>query len=490
MRKKKVHITIVIIFILAVLAGLFDYPQYFNSGVDFLNQKLNWNLPHFWEVSFKLGLDLQGGTHLIYEADLSNVDEKDKAGKMEVLRDIIERRVNWYGVAEPVIQIQGGNRLVVELAGVKDIGEAIKMIGETPYLEFREVLSEEEKQEAMKSISDEEVSEAIEIFKQTTGQEISREELLEALVSRLFKPTELTGEYLKKAEISFNQTTHEPQVSLQFKEEGIKLFGEITARNVGKPLAIFLDGKSMIDTDGDGEITDNDLYAPIVQEKISKGEAVITGEMDIVRAKEIVKRLNWGALPLKIGEPISQQVIGPTLGTVSLEKSLKAGIIGFLALILFLIIFYRLPGLLASLTLAIYVGLVLSLFKLIPVTLTLAGIGGFVLSLGMAVDANILIFSRMREELKTQENFSRALEEGFRRAWPSIRDGNFTTLIVALILFGFGTSFIKGFAFTLSIGILISMFSAIFISQNFLRCFVKTRWEKWRWLWTPPAHRP
>ena len=470
MSKKKVYISVLAIFILAFLAGNLDYPQFLK-------------LPYLPNVPFKLGLDLQGGTHLIYEADLSNTDEKDKGPKMEVLRDVIEKRVNWYGVAEPVIQIQGENRLVVELAGVKDIGEAIKMIGETPYLEFREVLSEEEKQEAMKDISDEQISEAIESFKQQTGQEISREELLQALTSGLFKPTELTGEYLEKAEVSFDQTIPKPQISLKFKEEGVKLFEEITARNIGKPLAIFLDQKSIIDTDGDGEITNSDLYAPIVQEKIPRGEAVITGEMDIVKAKEIVKRLNWGALPVKIGEPIFQQSVGPTLGKISLEESLKAGIFGFFLVLLFMIIFYRIPGIFASLSLLIYVALVLALFKLTSVTLTLAGIAGFILSMGMAVDANVLIFSRFREELKTGKSYLASLEEGVRRAWPAIRDGNLTTILVGLILFGFGTSFVKGFAFTLVIGNLIGMFTAIFITNYFLKCFVNTKLEKIKFLW-------
>lgn len=470
MFKKRTYITVLVIFILAFLAGNFDYPQFLK-------------LPFLPDIPFKLGLDLQGGTHLVYEADLSNMAKEDMAEKMEVLRDVIEKRVNWYGIAEPVIQIQGENRLVVELAGIKDIGEALKMIGETPYLEFKEVFSEEEKQEVIKNISNEQISEAIESFKQQTGQEISREEVLQALTSKLFQPTELTGEYLKNAEVSFEQTTSRPQISLKFKEEGVKLFEEITARNIGKPLAIFLDQKSIIDTDGDGKITENDLYAPIVQGKIPRGEAVITGEMNIVKAKEIVKRLNWGALPVKIGEPISQQTVGPTLGVISLEKSLRAGIWGFTAVILFMILFYRLPGLLASLALVIYLVLVLAIFKLIPVTLTLAGIGGFVLSIGMAVDANILIFSRMKEELKTGKSFGTAVAEGFRRAWPSIWDSNLTTLIVALILFGFSTSFVKGFALTLTIGILMSMFSAIIISKNLLQVFVSTRLERVRFLW-------
>jgi len=205
--------------------------------------------------------------------------------------------------------------------------------------------------------------------------------------------------------------------------------------------------------------------------------------MDMKKAQKIAQRLNSGALPVKIGEPIFQKIIGPTLGKISLEKSLWAGAFGLLAIIVFLIIFYRFPGFLASMSLGVYIVLVLSLFKLIPVTLTLAGIGGFILSIGMAVDANILIFSRMREELKEEKSFTIAIEEGFRRSWSSIRDGNITTLIVALILFWFGTSFIKGFAFTLSIGILVSMFSAIFITRNFLRIFVGTKLENIKWLW-------
>jgi len=241
----------------------------------------------------------------------------------------------------------------------------------------------------------------------------------------------------------------------------------LTSRNIGKQLAIYID--QML------------ISAPVVQEKISGGKAQISGKFTVDEAKELARNLSAGALPVPI-TLVSQQLVGPTLGKISLEKSLKAGIIGFLAIILFLVLFYRLPGILASLALAIYIGLLLSLFKLIPVTLTLAGIGGFILSVGMAIDANILIFSRMREELREKKTFAQSLEQGFSRAWPSIRDGNLTTLLVVLILFGFGTSFIKGFALTLSLGILISMFSAIFITKNFLKFFEGTKLEKIKWL--------
>lgn len=482
MPKRRAYLIIILIFILAFLAGNLSEPKYFNQGIDFLNSKLNLSLPYFWQLPFKLGLDLQGGVHLLYQADLSQIDPQERQSSLQGLRDVIERRVNLFGVQEPIVQVQG-ERLIVELAGIKDPAEAIRMIGETPYLEFREVFSEEEKQEVIKNIPEEQISEMMGRFKQETGREINREEILQVLTSNLFKSTELTGKYLKNAEVSFDPTTNRPQISLRFKEEGVKLFEEITERNVGKPLAIFLDGMSIVDTDGDEKITDNDLYAPIVQEKITGGEAVITGELNIVKAKEIVKRLNSGALPVKIGDPISQQSVGPTLGKISLEKSLKAGLLGFLAIILFMVLFYRLPGIIASLVLVIYLGFLLAIFKLIPVTLTLAGIGGFILSLGMAVDANVLIFARMREEWRAGKNFSQGLKEGFSRAWPAIRDGNLTTLIVAIILFFFGTSFIKGFALTLSLGILLSMFSAILITKNFLSLFFGTRFEKVKWLW-------
>jgi len=463
MRKRRVYLFLFFILILAFLAGNLSYPKYFNQGVDFLNGKFNLKLPHFWEVPFRLGLDLQGGTHLIYEADLSDIEKEDYSSAMQGLRDIIERRVNLFGVAEPLVQTQeagGQYRLVIELAGIKDPAEAIKMIGQTPFLEFKEQRTEEETQIILDKQKEIEGKTFEEI------EEIENWQLV--LEDPYFRSTPLTGQYLKKAQLGFDQNTGSPIISLQFNDEGSKIFEELTSKNVGKILAIYIDGIA--------------ISAPVVQEVISGGKAQISGDFAVDEARELVRNLNAGALPVPI-KIISQQSVGPILGAISLEKSLKAGIFGFLAIIIFLIIFYRFTGLLASLALIIYIALILSLFKLIPVTLTLAGIGGFVLSIGMAVDANILIFSRLREELKENKSFIIALEEGFRRSWPSIRDGNITTLIVALILFGFGTSFIKGFAFALSIGILVSMFSAIFITRNFLRIFAGTRLENWKWLW-------
>ena len=450
MSKRRTYLIVAFIFILAFLAGNLSYPNYLNQGIDFLNWKFNLKLPHFWDVPLKLGLDLQGGTHLIYEADLSNIEKEDYSSSMQGLRDVIERRVNLFGVREPIVQTQTANghyRLVVELAGIKDPNQAIKMIGQTPYLEFKE--QKENFQEILKQ-----------------NQKVS--ETGEGEFQDPYQASPLTGKYLKKAELGFDQTTYQSLVLLQFNDEGAKIFEDLTSRNIGKILAIYIDGLPM--------------SAPVVQEVISGGRAQITGRFTVEEAKSLARNLSAGALPVPI-TLISQQSVGPTLGKISLEQSLKAGAIGFLAIILFMILFYRLPGLLAALALGIYIALVLTIFKLVPVTLTLAGIGGFILSIGMAIDANILIFSRMREELRAQRSFTASVEEGFNRAWPSIRDGNLTTLIVAAILFGFGTSFIKGFATTLSLGILISMFSAIFITKNFLKCFINTRLERVKFLW-------
>ena len=461
--KRKVYITLLGIIVLAFFAGNLTYSKPINTGVDFMNEKAGFIFPHFWEVPFKLGLDLQGGTHLLYEADLSNIEKDNYDSAMQGLRDIIERRVNMFGVSEPIIQTQesgGSHRLVVELAGIKDPAQAIEMIGKTPFLEFREQKSEEDrdaiiaKQEEIKDMTLDE------------AQQVENWEL--AFQDPNFQATTLTGQYLDKANLVFYQQTGNPLITLDFNEEGAKLFAEITKRNIDKILAIYIDGVA--------------ISTPVVNEKITGGSAQITGQFGIEEAKELARNLNAGALPVPINL-ISQQSVGPTLGSVSVRKSLNAGLIGFLIVVIFLILYYRVPGLLASISLGVYVVLILALFKLIPVTLTLAGIGGFILSIGMAVDANILIFSRMREELKRQQSFSVSIEEGFRRSWPSIRDGNLTTLIVALILFMLGTSFIKGFALTLSIGIIVSMFSAIFITRNLLRLFVATKLEKIKFLW-------
>ena len=470
MLKRKLHLIAISIFILAFLAGNFCEPRYWNNTADIINAEKNeikyveriTNIPQMPSNPFKLGLDLQGGAHLIYEADLSQIAEEDQDSSLLGLRDVIERRVNMFGVQEPIVQTQetkGHRRLIVELAGVKDTAAAIEMIGKTPFLEFKEQRSEQETRMILDKRKE---------FEGKTMEEIQELKNWQLGLQDVFQSTDLTGKYLKSAEMGFDQTLGEPLILLQFDDEGSKLFEELTEKNIGKPLAIYIDG--MV------------ISAPTVQQKISGGKAQITGKFTIDEAKELARNLSAGALPVPI-TLISQQTVGPTLGEISLQKSLRAGMYGFLAVLLFLIFFYRVPGILASFSLLIYVALVLSLFKIIPVTLTLAGIGGFILSIGMAVDANVLIFSRFREELKDGRSFTQSVEQGFERAWPSIRDGNLTTLIVALILFVFGTSFVKGFALTLGLGILISMFSAIFITRIFMRLFEDTRWEKYKWLW-------
>ncbi|MFC1630073.1 protein translocase subunit SecD [Patescibacteria group bacterium] len=468
MSNKKLYFTLIILFLLFLAAANLGYPNYFNKAADSINSQFNLQesrlkVPHFPEIPFLLGLDLQGGSHLLYEADLFQIESEGHDSAMQGLRDVIERRVNLFGVTEPVVQIQEtatSFRLIVELAGIRDISQAIQMIGETPFLEFREERTEGETQKILDKQNEVEGK---------TREEIEQIENWQlAFEDPYFKSTQLTGKYLEKAELSFNQTTNEPLVLLSFDSEGAKIFEELTSRNIEKLLPVYIDQIS--------------VSMPVVQETISGGKAQISGDFTLQEAKELARNLNAGALPVPI-TLISQQTVGPILGQVSLERSLKAGVVGFLAVIIFMILFYRLPGILASMALLVYLVFILSILKLIPVTLTLAGIAGLILSIGMAVDANILIFSRMREELKEKKSFVISVEEGFRRAWSSIRDGNLTTLIVALILFGFGTSFVKGFALVLSLGVLVSMFCAIFITKNLLKLFIGTRFENITWLW-------
>lgn len=464
-RSKKVRWAIFIIFLVALLAVFLDYPTLWNKGADWLNSQFGASVfPRFLNFPFKLGLDLQGGTHLVYQADLSNIAPDNYQDSMQGVRDVIERRVNLFGVAEPVVQINkvGSHyRLIVELAGISDVHQAIEMIGQTPSLDFRQEKSPEETETIL--AEQQKIQEKI-------GQsgEIAPEDEEILMTDPYFEPTNLTGRFLKGAQLSFDQQTYQSQVNLQFDDEGSGIFEDLTRENVGKRLAIYLDGAP--------------ISAPVVQEAISGGKAQITGNFTVGEARELVRRLNAGALPVPI-ELINQQTIGASLGKISLEKSLKAGIFGFLAVLLFIIVYYRLPGLLASLALLIYVALVLAILKLIPVTLTLAGIAGFILSIGMAVDANILIFERLREERKSGKSLGGSIEESFRRAWPAIRDGNISTIITCLILYIFATGLVKGFALTLGIGVLVSMFSAIVVTKNFLRCFSGEKAESWKKLW-------
>jgi protein-export membrane protein SecD len=334
------------------------------------------------------------------------------------------------------------------------------MIGKTPLLEFKTERTEEDIKRRVDKIE--------EVQGMTDEQLESVENIELALDDPYYQRTSLTGQYLKKSELGTDQYTNASVVLLTFNDEGAKLFEQITSDNVGKSIAIYIDNMP--------------ISAPVVQEAIAGGQARITGSFTRDEAKTMVKNLNAGALPVPISL-ISEQTVGPTLGMASLNQSLKAGIFGFIIVLIFMIVFYRLLGLISSVSLILYVVFILFIFKLFGITLTLSGIGGFILSIGMAVDANILIFSRMREELNSGKTFSQSLSEGFNRAWPSIKDGNLTTLIVAGILFFFGTSFVKGFALTLSIGIFVSVITAVFITRNILRLFENGKLSKIKWLW-------
>jgi len=480
--RQKIWLTFLGILVLAGLAGIVDWPK--GPDLDLNSVKI----PLEKELKVHLGLDLQGGAHLIYEADLTKVLPENYDDSLEGVRDVIEKRVNALGVAEPVVQTvksSGRYRLIVELAGVSDVNQAITAIGETPSLDFREQ-TEEATTEVEKIGESNEAAPAIDTSKLTvTGEgddsQIVDEEGnpvdMEALSKQLeqegqnqypgFKLTKLSGQHLTKAQLQFDPNTNQPIVALEFNDDGKKLFGEITDRNVGKPLAIFLD--------------DYVISAPRVNEAIRDGQAIIQGQFTLDEAKELARRLNAGALPVPINL-LSQNTIGATLGKTSVEKSFLAGVLGLMLVCLFMVIYYRLPGLLAVLALAFYALMVLALFKLIPITLTLAGIAGFILSIGMAVDANVLIFERVKEELRSGKTMKSSIDSGVKHAWVSIRDSNVSTIITCVILAWFGVGIIKGFAITLGLGILISMFSAIVVTRMLLY-LVLGRWvEKRSWL--------
>ncbi|MCW1892304.1 MAG: protein translocase subunit SecD [Candidatus Uhrbacteria bacterium] len=650
--KKSLVKRALLVFVLFLVAGSISYPQGANWLIGRVNALTSAKIP---SVNFPivLGLDLQGGTHLEYVADLSKIPEKDRQSAMDGVRNVIERRVNQMGVSEPtVLTTKSGEqwRLTIELAGVRDINQAIKMIGETPILEFREenpdagrALTEEETkalnaenetrtkvaEEALtrvqssanfdevardlqkdhayvsgavdagwlsenttyaglldvlqgqsaglvkKVVDDGSTLAVVDIKeKKSIGSEVSAAHLLiqwkgaerstatttkeeaKALIEKIakeatsenfdtlvrkysqepgaaetggdlgwfkkgdmveafenkafgmetnkisevietpfgfhlikktgerpredmratiiavakqrqsdivdsepYKRTDLTGKNLQRATLDFDPQTGSAQVSLQFDGEGSKMFSEITRRNIGKPVAIYLDGTP--------------ISIPTVQNEIPSGQAVISGNFTIQEAKELSQRLQAGALPVAISL-VAQQSVGPVLGAESVSASLVAGLVGFLFVIIFMVMFYRVPGLMSVLALVCYSAIVIALFKLIPVTLSMSGIAGFILSIGIAVDANVLIFERMKEELKSGKALGLAIDDAFTRAWPSIRDGNATTLIVCLVLFLFTSSLIKGFALTLSIGIVTSMFSAIVITRVLLKLVALT----------------
>ncbi len=388
----------------------------------------------------KLGLDLQGGTQLVLESQMEKIagDQKDIA--LESAREVIERRVNLFGVSESVVQtskVGESRRILVDLPGVKDSSEAANLVGKTAQLEFQELVQVQDPNSATPSSE--------------------------------FKSTGVTGNDLKKAQVQFGnggqgQTNGSPSVLLEFNADGAKKFAEVTKRNIGKPLAIVLDEQFV-------------GAPPTVNSEILDGNAIISGNFTVDEAKQLAVQLNAGALPVPI-KIIEQRSIGATLGQDSINKSIIAAIIGIATVIIYMLFYYGRYGLVAGIALLIYTLVSVAIFRtglfiMPPITLTLAGIAGFILSIGMAVDANILIFERMREEKRWGKPTKQALELGFKRAWTSIRDSNISSLLTAGILYFLGTGLVKGFAITFAIGVLVSMFSAIVVTRTLLKIFVK-----------------
>jgi len=386
-------------------------------------------------ISFRRGLDLQGGTSITLRANMKDIGSGQRKDALESAKEVIERRINFFGVSEPVVQtaqINSDYRIIVEIPGVTDVNQAVSLIGQTAQLSFWE-------EGASKS------------------GELSAKELplgVSQVLGQNAQKTELTGKDLKSAAVTFNQNTGVPQVQLTFTSEGAKKFAAITGRNVGKIVGIVLD--NML------------VQAPRVNEAIVAGTAEITGQFTIEQAKALQIQLNAGALPISLSV-LEQRTIGATLGDQTVHKSLIAGAIGFLVIVVFMIALYGQLGVIASIALIIYTLLTLSVFRLVPVTITLAGIAGFILSIGIAVDANILIFERMHEEMRKGKSELASIDLGFSHAWASIRDSNIASLITSSVLMIFGTGIVRGFALTLAIGVIISLFSAITVTKTLLR---------------------
>ncbi|MBP7061128.1 MAG: protein translocase subunit SecD [Candidatus Moranbacteria bacterium] len=548
-----------LVLLLGLVCGVISYPQ----AVKFIPPVFN--VLNGLEVN--KGLDLQGGIHLEYKADVSQIESEKVSDALTAAEAVIERRVNAFGVGEPLVQLSRSGaeqRIIVELPGIKDIEQAKKMIKETPFLEFREssdgAISTEE-QTQLDQLNDASRGKAESILKRalegeefaTLATQFSQDpgskdqggdldfvksgaflpefdkvlfdpsfqsgtvypELVETqfgwhIIKKIeergegderevrgahvlfrqytpndfpklaFKATGLSGKNLKNAYVDYqSQGIGSPQIALQFDDEGTQLFAEITKRNIGKPVAIFLD--------------DEIISQPTVQNEIIAGEAVITGDFTMQEANDLVKRLNEGALPVPI-TLVGQQSVDASLGEVALKQSLFAGLVGLAAVAVFMIFYYRLLGVVAVFALLLYTAMLLTLFKLsvftpFAITVTLSGIAGFILSIGIAVDANVLIFERTREELSYGKGVIRSIKEGYRRAWPSIRDGHVSTLITTVVLIGLGTGFVKGFALILALGVLLSLFTAV-VLVRITTTFLAGDWmERHPWLLVSPKKR-
>ncbi len=413
---------------------------------------------------FKLGLDLAGGSHLVYEADVTKIDPKEVPKLMDTLRELIEKRVNAFGVSEPVVQVESSSfvsdtkshRLVIELPGVTDIAAAIDEIGKTPLLEFKLM----DKQKAAEQETIKKLQASLGGSASSSGAVVGNIRVNGEAVKEEspFVDTGLTGRYLETATLEFSggragDVANDPMVSVKFNEEGTKLFADITTKHSGEQLGIFLDGEL--------------LSAPVINEPITGGKAVISGKFTVDEAQALAKSLSFGALPVPISLA-STQTIDATLGAGVVHQSILAGMFGFLLITLLMVGWYRVPGLVACAALISYVLISLAIFLLVPVTFTAAGLAGLVLSIGIAVDANVLVFERLKEEFRSGKGSREAIEIGFSRAWSAIRDSHVTGLISAVVLFWFGTAMIKGFALVFAFGIIISLISAITITRTML----------------------
>ncbi|HEV2339459.1 MAG TPA: protein translocase subunit SecD [Patescibacteria group bacterium] len=447
---------IIVLTSLVVLIDLPKFPLHLSYQLPVIGKKVSINnYPGFGlhftigqtvvnkDFVFREGLDLQGGTSITLRANMQNIPASERDSALQSAQAVLENRVNLYGISEPVIQTVTTNndyRIVVELPGVNN-QQAEQLVGTTAQLSFWE---EGASGSAVASAS------ALPLgVPQTLGLNAHK--------------TDLNGKDLQSASSTFDPTTGKPEVQLIFNSEGTKKFADITKRNVGKPLAMVLDNEII-------------TAPPIVSQAIPNGNAVINGNFTTDQVNRLAIELQAGVLPISL-TPLSSQTIGASLGQNALKQSLFAGILGFFIVIVFMVTLYKRLGFIASAALTLYTLLVLAIFKAIPVTLTLAGIAGFILSIGMAVDANILIFERTREELKSGKSLTSAIELGFARAWSSIRDSNASTLITSAILYKFGTGSVRGFALTLAIGVLMSMFSAIFVTRTLIRVFYRKNYE-------------
>jgi protein-export membrane protein SecD len=432
-------------------------------------------------LRIRQGLDLQGGIQILLQAvpvtsETAESEEEAQAqwnASIGTARSIIERRVNGLGLAEALVQTQGEDRIVVELPGIDDPDLAIKTIKETGLLEFVDTGVTPLPAGAPIRTS---YSELVAASPLTTSEELSPTESLFADQGIVYE-TVFTGRDLRRVGAASDQYSGEYYISFEMQSDAAQRFSEYTASHIGQYLTIVLDGVV--------------ISSPVIQSAIPDGSGQISGNFDRQSAYNLMIQLQYGALPVPL-EVESQRSIGATLGAESVEKSITAGAIGLIAVLLFMIIYYRVPGVLASLALLIYALLNLTAFRIIPVTLTLPGITGFLLSTGMAVDANILIFERMKEELRRGRSLYAAIEAGFDRAWTSIRDSNISTLIICAILYWLGSGFdilgleltgapaVKGFAITLAVGVLISMFTAVTVTRTFLRLLFDLVGEKLR----------